>query len=428
MSEYQIRRDRQTIPIVAFYSVQGGVGKTTLARKFAELVTLAPGRDGHKPNVLVIDLDVGAGGMTHRYGIRHYAKTVHEMFAQRNVANAEAVDLTANVALSSASGQQQRRGHLFLLPAAPPHAKGLFETLANIDRQELLQLMQDLIRTLVHQYDISCVVIDCAPGADPYTAAAAALADVPLLIGRNEQATYMQISQLPERFREIYPQFQPAKQRVIINSVAVKDLFETRKEQYAIFDYIPLVSDVIHETEGLMLGGSFRLLLFEKYIVDIIRQVFVGRTDLIPETPDVLGQEWIEALARLQRCEEAPKMRRLRAMRHLRWIGGAIGVLGALLMASEKIWHGAPPWLFKDGLWALIAGLVLFIIGWISQSERHRILASARELVLNGPDHVFRKLQEGTTHRRSLEAMRKLADTVPPLPPAPPGYVLRGAS
>jgi cellulose biosynthesis protein BcsQ len=52
------------VPVVAFYSIQGGVGKSTLARKFAELLTVAPGREGSKPNVLLVDLDVGAQGLT----------------------------------------------------------------------------------------------------------------------------------------------------------------------------------------------------------------------------------------------------------------------------------------------------------------------------------------------------------------------------
>ena len=75
----------QEVPVVAFYSVQGGVGKTTLARKFAELVTLAPGREGRRPNVLLIDLDVEAMGLTFRMakGIRQTVRTVHDVFAER---------------------------------------------------------------------------------------------------------------------------------------------------------------------------------------------------------------------------------------------------------------------------------------------------------------------------------------------------------
>ena len=407
----------QEVPVVAFYSVQGGVGKTTLARKFAELVTLAPGREGRRPNVLLIDLDVEAMGLTFRMtkGIRQTVRTVHDVFAERNVAAAQALNVTNAVSLGG--GNLQQRGELFLMPAAPPEATGLFDVLATIDRQELARLMLDMIRNLVLQHDISCVVIDCAPGANPYSAAAATLADFPLLIGRNERATYEQIRLLPERFREMYPSFHQAKQRVIINAVAVRELFDARAQQYAVFDYIPLIADVIHETEGLPAAESLRMLLFEKYIVDIVKQIFVGKNHLIPESPEIVGQEWIDALQRLERCEEAPKMRRLKPFRHFRWIGGALLLIGIALAVLPRFFKLLPSWLPNTGIAMIIGGLVLAIIGFWVQSERNRILAAARELVLAGPDAILRSLEAGMAHRRTLNEMRKLAETIPkPLP------------
>src|SRR5579871_6985652 len=92
----------QQVPVIAFYSVQGGVGKTTLARKFAELVTIAEGF-GHKPNVLLIDLDVEAMGLTFRLtqGLFVNPRTVHEMLAQRNVTTAQAVNVSGAISLAS---------------------------------------------------------------------------------------------------------------------------------------------------------------------------------------------------------------------------------------------------------------------------------------------------------------------------------------
>lgn len=425
MPEYQettmggIRNKGQQVPVVAFYSVQGGVGKSTLARKFAELVTVAPGREGRKPNVLLVDLDVDSAGLTFRLaqGLRQNIRTVHEIMAERSVTAAQA--MTVTTAVSLASGNPQHRGQLYLMPAAPPEAKGLFDTIANIGKDELFRLLQDMITALVRQYDISCVIIDCAPGANPYTAAAATLADVPLLIGRNEQTTYEQIRVLPERFREWYNQFQPAMQRVIINAVSVKELFEVRAQQYSVLDYIPLTSDVIHETEGLSRTGSLRMLLFEKYIVDIIKQVFVGMSHLIPEAPEVVGQEWIEALKRLERCEEAPKVRRLRPFRHLRWVGMALVVIGVALVGSHQLFDDLPATLTNIGIVTAIAGILLGAGGWYAENERQHIVTAARNLVFGGPDEVFRKLKEGASHRRELDELKKLADTISAEPRQP---------
>lgn len=420
----------QQVPIVAFYSVQGGVGKSTLARKFAELVTIAPGREGHKPNVLLVDLDVDSAGLTIRLtqGLRQNVKTVHEVMAQRNITAAQAITVTDAVSL--ASGNPPHRGKLYLMPAAPPEAKGLFDVLANVPKDDLFRLLQDMITALVRQYDISCVVIDCAPGANPYTAAAATLADIPFLIGRNEQATYDQIRVLPERFREWYDQFQPANQRVIINAVSVKELFEKRATQFPVLDYIPLTSDVILETEGLSRTGSLRMLLFEKYIVDIIKQVFVGKNHLIPEAPEVVGQEWIEVLNKLERCDEAPKVRRLRPLRHLRWVGVALVVTGIALVGVHQAFDDLPAMLTNIGIVCAITGILLAVGGWHAESERHRILMAAQKMVLGGPDGIFRKLKEGASHRRELDEMRKLADAIseearPSQPYARPGVEKR---
>lgn len=416
----RIHHHGHPVPIVAFYSVQGGVGKTTLARKFAELVTVAPGRDSRKPNVLIIDLDVEAQGLTYRLtqGIRQNIRTVHEVLAHRNAAFAQAVTATMWVSLSS--GNLQGRGQLYLMPAAPPEAKGLFDTISTIDRQDLFKLLEEMIQGLVIQYDVSCVVIDCAPGANPYTAAAATLSDVPLLIGRNEQATYDQIRVLPERFREFYPVFQPAKQSVIINAVSYRESYEAKARQYSVLDYIPLTTDVILETEGLMRVGSFRMMLFEKYIVDIIKKVFVGMNHLIPETPEVVGQEWVDALNRLQRYQEAPRMKRLMFFSYLRWIGLAIFVIGVALWGTNRVFAMFPETATTWGILSIIAGLLLGGGGWYVESERHRLLSAIRDMLHSGPDRIFEMLK-AKTHRGLLEDLRRLADSIPSAQKPPKG-------
>jgi cellulose biosynthesis protein BcsQ len=401
------------IPVVAFYSAQGGVGKSTLAREFAELVTVAPGRDGHRPNVLLVDLDVGAQGLTIRLtqGMHVGTKTVHEIIAEQNPAGAAAVDVTRAVHL--AGGVPRDRGQLYLIPAAPPDANALFDTCARTERVRLLSLLKDMIYTVAVQYDISCVVIDCPPGADPYSAAGATLADVPLLIGRNEQTTYDHIPIIPNRFREMYPAFQPARQRVIINAVTVRELYEMRKDKYMILDYIPMVSDVIHETEGLSRPESFQMLLFGKYVVDIIRQVLVGENHLIPETPALVGEEWVEAIQKLDRCEEAPRVRRLRRFGVARWVGLAVLLAGIAMLVVDKVVNPTSDGYFLASIALIVVGLVVVAVGLYAAGERHRVVATARDFVIGGPDYVLRMLNEGKASRRQMDQMKKLADSVP---------------
>jgi hypothetical protein len=57
--------------------------------------------------------------------------------------------------------------------------------------------------------------------------------------------------------------------------------------------------------------------------------------------------------------------------------------------------------------------LVFLVVGWYAESERHRTIAAAKELVLGGPDLVFRMLKEGATHRKRLDDLRKLAESIP---------------
>jgi cellulose biosynthesis protein BcsQ len=407
------------VPVVAFYSASGGVGKSTLARKFAELATAAAGQGSARPNVLLVDLDVESHGLTYRLtqGLHANIPTVHEMLAQRNVSIVQAMDVTTAVSL--ASGKQQQRGHLYLVPSAPPDAKGIFDTLATINRQELLGLLKDLIQGLVNQYDISCVVLDCAPGAIPYSAAAAVLADVPLFVGRNEQPSYEGMRVIPERFREWYPEFQPASQKAIVNAVAVPDLFRVRQGRYAgVIDYIPLSTDVILEVEGLSLGESFQKLLLEKYVIDIMKQVFAGMSldHLIPDTPEILGQGWVEALSKLRRCDKAPSMRRLHIIGYLRWLGAAMALFGAAAWGARRLVDTLPDSLSDIGMGAVVAGLVVLSVGWFAESRRSSTITAARELADSGPDEIMKRLEAGPSQRRQLDRFRELADSIPAQP------------
>lgn len=388
---------------------------------------MAPGREGRRPNVLLVDLDVDTKGITFRLAgnRRPNYRTVHDTIQQRDASAAQAIPVTGAVPFmdtferdSGTPSTRPARGQLYLVPAAPPATAGIYDVAAEIDKKALITLLADMIQTLVRLHDIACVVIDCAPGVDPYTAAAAAIADFPLLIGRNEPTTFQQIWELPDRFREWYSEFQPARQRVIINAVAVQETFRERSLQYSVLDYIPLVSDVIHETEGLPENrrNAFRMLLFEKWVVDIIEKVLLGMEHLIPTAHDVLSEEWNDRLERLSRCEQAPAVRRLKLLGKARWAGVAIAVLGILLIGVHQVFSGIPASLTNWGIAVALAGLALAGIGWYADSRQRRITDAARALVAAGPEGVFDELQSGASHRKELDELEKLADSIPKRP------------
>ena len=84
-SDLVITRNGKKIPIVAFFGARGGVGKTTIARKFAEHVVKASVR----PNVLIVDTDVYNRGMTVEMTseMPFTCKTVHDYIASQNVSD-----------------------------------------------------------------------------------------------------------------------------------------------------------------------------------------------------------------------------------------------------------------------------------------------------------------------------------------------------
>src|SRR5205085_12358403 len=98
-----ISREGREIPVIAFFGAKGGVGKTTIARLFAELVISASDQSGRHPNVLIIDFDVDHRGLTVSMAsdIIYNCPTVHEQIATNNATGADAVDVSRSVSLHS---------------------------------------------------------------------------------------------------------------------------------------------------------------------------------------------------------------------------------------------------------------------------------------------------------------------------------------
>ena len=81
-------------------------------------------------------------------------------------------------------------------------------------------------------------------------------------------------------------------------------------------------------------------------------------------------------------------------------------------MGAHQVFNDLPKTLINIGIVPSIVGILFIVSGWYTGSERQRLLTAARKLVSGGPDEVFRKLKEGASHRRELDEMKKLADTI----------------
>lgn len=323
----RITNNGRRIPVVAFFGTKGGVGKTTISKRFAELVTLADSA----PNVLLVDGDVHHRGMTVEMKTQtHVAcNTVHDYIVSKNVDNVEAANITAVI-----SGTRPQSGSLFFIPASSPDSDHVFAESALIGPEKLLEILYQVIAKATQRYDCECVVIDCGPIIDPYTAAAAMLADRAFIIGQNEPISFSSLKTYPSRIRDFYPEFRTDKMKVIINKVRGWEQLEQRKlqGQEEIFAAIPFTMDIVDVSEGLSATNDMQLMLFEDHIAKIIEKVFKSDyPELVPPGQSLLPPEWGSLVQNPERLERAPAIKRLGMLRLLLPIGLLALVGGAVL-------------------------------------------------------------------------------------------------
>lgn len=267
------------IPKLAFFGTKGGVGKTTIASKFADLVAQGEG----KPNILMIDFDVDHRGLTvtRLSGLTGRCKTIHEYIATRSMELERAIDVT-DIQLEGKSGR------VFLIPAAGKEETHIFRTMANVNSDEMLEIIRSLIKSAINKYKISCVLIDCGPVVNPYTAAAAYISDMAFIIGQNEPITYDNYTHYAHRIREFYEDFQTTHVNLVLNKTRGKI-----PETISAFANIPFTMEVVDVTEGLDDIDEMRLTMFDNYIYDIVKKTFErNHPKFIPDPNIMLPKTW----------------------------------------------------------------------------------------------------------------------------------------
>lgn len=378
-NEIRIIKGGRDIPVVAFFGTKGGVGKTTISQRFAELITLAQSA----PNVLLIDCDVYHRGMTELLS-EHATitiKTVHDYIATKNVSDGEAKDITALV-----KGVRPDSGLLYFIPASNREASHVYDESAKIGPKRMLEIMHELISKAVEKYDCDCVVIDCPPIIDSYTATAAMLADRAFIIGQNEPISYSSLRTYQNQIRDFFLSFSTSKMKIIINKVRGWERLEERRQTQEIFHAIPFTLDIIDRSEGLSAINDMQIMLFEDHIMQIIEKIF--KTDcpqLIPDKQEVLPQEWNSLVENADRLEQSPRIKRF-------------GMLRLFLPV---------------GLLIAIGGCILFI-GGSSQRHREERAAQVQELEVILKNEVSKTEASSSKEAEILREALKLAEEVDP--------------
>jgi MinD-like ATPase involved in chromosome partitioning or flagellar assembly len=318
-------RGGRRIPVVAFFGTKGGVGKTTISRRFAELVT----RARSAPRVLLIDCDVYSRGMTALISTESpiTCKTVHDYVASQNYSEVEAANVTGLI-----KGARPGAGELLFIPASERDADKVFDKAAKTEPPKMMAILHGLISKSVEQYGCDCVVIDCTAIIDPYTAAAAMMADRAFVIGQNEPTTFDALKSYPQKIRDFYPEFTTSKMKIIINKVRGWEMLDQRRQIEDIFHAIPFTLDIVDVSEGLTSINEMQIMLFEDHIIQVIEKIFrLDHPELVPDKQELLPPEWGSLVENPERLRQAPRLRSLGFMRLFLPVGLLAAAVGCFL-------------------------------------------------------------------------------------------------
>lgn len=373
-------KESRKVPIITFFGTQGGVGKTTITNKFADIVLQAKSRT----NVLIIDLDIETMATTiSRVGRNPFAcKTMHEYISARSTIVDDVIDIT-----TIKKGADPNENHLYLIPSIKSSdAKHGFRVAANIESEELFTILKSLINSAVEKYDISCVLIDCEARIDfPYTAAAAHISDRAFIIGRNEPPTWAALNNYTDKIKGYYDDFDSMKMKVILNQIRNWRTFRKEIKNFenlqAFFAAIPYTKEIGDITEGKIDVNNIRPIVLDHYIHGMVKEIFgtfkQNYSNLVPDGKVVLPKEWRELIEHAPKLAELLRMKFYRISKIFLLFGGIltvifltlkfafdidqifnifsmnylIGFIGALFIASAAVrWHYKMPAVYLDEL------------------------------------------------------------------------------
>jgi len=386
--------EKMDVPIIAFFGTKGGVGKTTITTRFAEFVSYGRGN----PNVLMIDFDVDNRGLTIMWtsGRGFTCKTIHDYMVQQITSLEKAIDVT----------EEKKRsfgGKLYLIPSAHGDSELIFKTTAGLSYNELVNSIIELIKGAIKRYEISCVVIDCGPVINPYTAAAAHIADQAFIIGQNEPISYDALSNYSYKIKEFYEGFNSSKMAIILNKVR-----GPLRGGLNVFEVIPFTLEVVDISEGLENIDRIRLALFEAYIHNIVAKVFhKEHPSFVPSRSVVLSDELKEVCSNVTALYKHKRLRILRILGFLFPVFLVItagAIVGKIFYAEiSNIWPAITESRINIFMWIGIIGILPSIVMLRMYSNRKKHL---KKIEQEGGEYVAKMLHT-KRGRAMIEIFRK---------------------
>lgn len=419
-----IRLNGQPIPLVALIGTRGGVGKSTIAQYFAEMVLSAPGRDGRPPNVLLIDLDVHSRQTTQHYraGSLQSCPTIHQLVQQDLPPNFVPMNVTSQVPEQAKA--RLRRGELYLVPSASSQEDDVYKVAAKIPAEQMADLLTRLIQQVVVNNQISCVILDCTAHIDTYAAAAASIADAVLCTSLVEQHCFERCDEQGRKIRSQVPSFDPERVKPILNRYRHSDRLQDLSRIKPYYHAIPFSDEVI---DGQDWPGAkvdeLRLAIFKDYVGQLIEKVLKPSWPGLVPPPSVMVPAEVAYLASVaHKLFTASGMKRLSIIRHLVWLGVVLlvfaiaglyrsgNMMDATVTTGQSQFFGLSRQELSNGslLIFLLGGLFMGVALW-ARMRYKKIINSIQELIQGREIWVMRQMESGSEGRITVGRLMRLA-------------------
>lgn len=310
-------------PILAVMGTKGGVGKTTIAARMAELIAEAGN------NVLIIDFDISDAGSTifhagrQRTAIPPTIRTAldHVLpYSKRKISNESShLDDSLCQVTPLYLAEKEGTGQIYLIPSRPLQLTitGKWEAIADIEAGRrsdiLLDELDNILRRATPAYDVDCVIIDCGAEFNPLVSAAFFRATHGFIVTLPNPEYFHSVQNIKEEHRARYPDTQIRNIHTIVNrTVSGEDV--KRLEPFHPIGFVPddpqLYEDWTRGTPDFNLG-------YDNVSLEILN--ILARTlgsmhpHLLPDPIDIWIAPWMKQIndRKLpQRILNAPEFKR----------------------------------------------------------------------------------------------------------------------
>jgi cellulose biosynthesis protein BcsQ len=337
------------IPVIALMGAKGGVGKTTITARMAELIA----ETGN--NVLVIDFDIESAGST----VFHYqrvkrgqpsVKTVYDHLVPYSASPDTLSSLIDTLPTDERLWEvtpdylaAKGLGSIYLLPARPlQFTTGRWEAVADIKAEErttilLRELNKMLQRTEMAGKNINCIIVDCGAEFNPLVSAAFYRANYGFIVAMPDVISMGNVAEIRREHQARYPKTDVRKIQVIVNR-ALSEADRARWASVRPAGFIPDAPDLYEA----WLDGSLEFDLGYDDFSRAIQQILVGTlqgadSTLVPDEAGIWVAPWMQQIVELGLPE-----RRLPVIKRKSFFAAMLAVIAAALMLLSAYLYVRP--------------------------------------------------------------------------------------